>query len=1023
MKATRYAVHRKLATSAVVVALVVLGLYGLWRLPVDYLPDVTYPLIRIQIKWAGATPEEIDINIADPVERLMSTVDRLDYLESFSREGQYNLEVLFEYGADIDVAFQDVLAALTRAQQHLPGDIESPYVFKADPSQLPVVQLAVSSDRWNPVELRDWAENWLQDRILAVPGVAGTEVIGGLKREIRIQLDPAAMEKHELTLDAVIRRVASENVNRSGGRVTVGSKEIIARTMGEFTSLEDIRTVVVAEEGYQKVYLQDIASVIDGHEEERVITRFNGRESVKISVLKEAEANTVQTAEAVGGLLKEIEAELPQELQLDFVEDQAVYVKQALAGVRNAAVAAAVLLILVVYLFLGSIRQVLVMIIALPVTLVLNFGLMKLAGFSLNLFSLGGLVIAVGVVLDNSIVVVENISRFRRKDPSGDSAGQAVAATTEVGPAMVAATISFLALFVPFLIVPGLTSLLFRELILVIAGIVVISLAVAVSVTPMVTAALFSKSRQVNKSGWFEHQFVRMTHHYGRFLERVVGLRWVVILLFILAVGGAVALFSRLGGEFLPMIDDGRVRVKVKMPTGASVSETNKVVQKVESLVAEDPLIQNTSILAGGQMKGLVTHEIANEGEVDIQLVPRTQRDISTSQYLARLRTLVGKVQPPGGSVMARQMPIRGIRMGGSDIEVQVQGQDMEILNRLTSQVAQTIRSMDRFQNVSISMDLSRPEFQVKVDRVKAAELGVQVSDVAESLKSLITGAVATRYLDGGEYYNIRLLVPENRITSRHDVENLVITGTQSDVFRLRDVASVVPSTGPVEIIRRNQVKQITVEADMADGDLASAVKVLQNELSGLERPAGYVFYFGGRAEMMKDMENTVLAVLFFALFFSFIALTVQFNSLKLPALILGSVPVCMTGVVFLMFLTKLSLGATVVIGVLVVVAATVIDGVLLLTYTRDIQEEKNISPHEAVVEAAKIRLRPRIMTSVTTMVGFTPLALNLGEGGDMVQPMAVAAIGGLGMEILVALLLMPCLYVATFRKQRKHSP
>jgi len=317
-------------------------------------------------------------------------------------------------------------------------------------------------------------------------------------------------------------------------------------------------------------------------------------------------------------------------------------------------------------------------------------------------------------------------------------------------------------------------------------------------------------------------------------------------------------------------------------------------------------------------------------------------------------------------------------------------------------------------------MDLSKPEFQIKVDRVKAAELGVSVADVASSLRSLITGAVATRYRDGGNYYDIRLLVPEKQIGTRQDVENLSLISAQGDVLRLRDIATVVPASGPVEIIRENQIKQITVEADITSGDLAGAVSELQSALSELERPAGYVFDFGGRAEMMADMKDTVLAVLAFALFFSFIVLTVQFNSLKLPGLILGTVPVCLSGVVFLMYITGLPLGATVIIGVLVVVAATVNDGVLLLTYANDLQKQHGLTSHLSVVHAAKIRLRPRVMTTVTTMIGFLPLALNLEEGGDMLQPMAVAAIGGLGMEMLVALFLMPCMYVFAARDQSR---
>ena len=1019
MRITKHAVGRRLATSAIVLALVVLGLYGLWRLPVDFLPDITYPLVKVQIKWPGATPDEIDKDIADPVERLMATVDDLDYLESSAREGIYALDVHFEYGTDVDAAFQDVMAALTRAEQDLPRDIEPPFVFKADPSQLPIMQVAVSSERWGPVQLREWADNWLQDRVLAVKGVAGTEIVGGLEREIRIHLDPAAMEKHNLSLDTVLKRLSQENVERTGGRVTVGRTEVIARTTGEFTSLEDIRSVLIVRRGQNKVHLRDIAEVADAHEDVRVVARFNGEDCVKISILKEAEANTVAVADAVAARLGQLKPSFPEGLQLAYVESQAEYVRQSLAGVRDAAIGAAVLLVIVVYLFLGSVRQVLVMTLALPLTMILNFGLMKIAGFSLNIFSLGGLVVAIGVVLDNSIVVLENITRFRHMHPQGDAAEQAVAATGEVGPAVVAATLSFLALFVPFLIVPGLTSLLFRELILVVAGIVVISLTVAVTVTPMLVATLFRRRRQTQTATAFERLFARVTDIYGWALGGALRARWAVVPLFLVVLAGGFLLLGRVGGEFLPLMDDGRIMVKVRLPAGGSVQGTDRALRKLEQQIAGDPPIASVFSLAGGQVKGLYTYEVANEGELDIQLVPKAMRDVSTAQYVARLRQIVAKTPLPGAKAMARQLPIKGIHgMRASDIVVEARGQDTETLADIAGRTALAMRESGDFTNVNISMDLSRPEYQVRLDRAKAAELGVSVADLATALRTLISGSVPTRYRDAGEYYDIRVLVPEAKLTSRQDIEDLSLTCAQGKTLRVRDVASVQAAVGPVEIIRRDQVKQVTVEADMTDGELAGAVGGLRGALAGMDIPPGYEFSFGGRAEMMADMKQTVLAVLAFALFFSFIILTVQFNSVKLPALILGSVPVCLAGVVYLLYVTGFPLGATVIIGVLVVVAVTVNDGVLLLTFAGEFREREGAKPFDAVVEAAKIRLRPRVMTTLTTMMGFLPLALNLGEGGDMLQPMAVGAIGGLVMEMAVALLLMPCLYVLFTRRQ-----
>lgn len=985
------------------------------------MPDITYPMVKVHIWWRGATPEDIDKNIADPIERQMATVDDLDYLESSSIEGMYTLLVNFKYGVDVNAAYQDVLAAMARVARQLPSDIDPPVVIKADPSQLPVLQLTVASDKWDLVKLRTWVEEWLQDQLVAVPGVAGTEIVGGLKREIRVHLDPEALEKHGLTLQAVLKRLREENVEQFGGRVTIGPKEIISRTVGEYKSLDDIRNILLTRSGEAKLYLRDVAEVVDASEEVRVITRLNGNPCVKLSVLKQATANTVEVAKAVTRRIREIEPVLPEGISLGIVENQADYVESALNGVRNSAVEAAVLLIFIIYLFLGSWRQVLVMVLALPITLVINFGLMKIAGFSLNIFSLGGLVIAIGVLLSNSIVVIENITRHRREQPDRSTDSVAVSATSEVGPAVVAATLSFLALFIPFLLVPGLVSLLFRELILVIAGIVVISLVVAISVTPMLTVTFLGRRPLgQRKPTLFERFFDRVTRVYGWVLKIVLKGRWVAVPIFVLALVAAVYLIDRLGSEFLPQMDDGRIMVKVKLPTGASLAETDRILRQIEQAIGKDELIESLFTLVGGKVWGLYTYEIANEGEVDIQLVPRSKRNISTKQYIERLRPIVAKVPVPGGNAMVMQMKLKGIRkIGEADIEVKIKGPDIATLYELARQTAATMNELAHFTNVYVSMDMTKPEYQVKIDRVRAAELGVSVNDIASTVKSLITGAVATRYREGDEYYNIRVIIPESKITSKQDVENLPLNCAQGGYIRLKDVANVVSALGPVEIVREDQVKEVIVRGDAAGVSVGEALTELRETMAKKEIPVGYELSYGGQAQMMADMMQTVLLVLVFAAFFSFIILAVQFNSLKLPVLILGSVPFCLAGLVFAMFATGLPLGATVVIGVLVIVAAVVNDGVLLLTFAIELQAEKQLSPFDAVLNAAKLRLRPIVMTTISTLVGFFPLALAIEEGGDMLQPMAAGAIGGLAMESLVSLFFIPCIYVI-LTKSRK---
>ncbi|MFN2355792.1 MAG: efflux RND transporter permease subunit, partial [Desulfopila sp.] len=475
----------------------------------------------------------------------------------------------------------------------------------------------------------------------------------------------------------------------------------------------------------------------------------------------------------------------------------------------------------------------------------------------------------------------------------------------------------------------------------------------------------------------------------------------------------------RVGTEFLPMMDDGQLMIKVKLPVGASVEETNHALSKIEARISDDPNIESIFRLSGGQVRGLYTYEISNEGQLDIQLVPRAKRQVSTAQYVQSLRKKVRKIPLPGVKAMAKQSPVTGIKGGqASDIVVEISGEETGELSRLAERTADIMRQVEGLTNVYVSMDLSRPEYQVRIDRTKAAELGVSVAEVADSLQTLITGTVPTRYREGSEYFDIRVLVPEVRLGSREAVADLPLRTEQGETLRLRDVASVVPAMGPVEIIREDQAKQVTVEADMSGGDLADAVSRVRSSLADMDQPAGYEFNFGGRAELMSEMKDTVLGVLVFALFFSFIILTVQFNSLKLPAMILGCVPVCLAGAIYLLYLSGMLLGATVIIGLLVVIAVTVNDGVLLLTFAGEIQENQGLGRFDSIVQAAKIRLRPRVMTTTTSMMGFLPLALNLGEGGAMLQPMAVAAIGGLTTEMVVALFMMPCLYVVMAKER-----
>ncbi len=1024
MKLSSVSIRRPIAVSVLAVAVAVIGFFSLQTLEVDYLPKVTYPMVKIHIWYRGATAEEIETTIAEPIERVMATVDNLDYLESSSIEGMYTLLVNFKYGVNIEDAYADVTTAMGRVARQLPTDMDPPVIIKADPSQLPVMEVTVSSDRHDLVWLRDWSQNWLTDRLNAVDGTAGVEAVGGLKREIRVLLDARRLAAYGLTPAAVAKALQEENREMFAGRVTVGAREIIARTAGEFGSLDEMAEVVVLRgpDG-REVRVRDIATIEDSHEEARVITRFNGRACVKLNVLKQADANTVAVSKAVAARLAELEAEAPEGVSFNYVENQGEYVMAAINSVGSSAILAAILVIFIVYLFLGQWRPVVVMGTAMPLTLLASFLLMRLAGFSLNLFSLGGLVVALGVILDNSIVVLESITR-QRKLSAPDFA---VRGTSEVGSAIVASTVTFVAIFLPFVFIPGLAAILFKELVLVIAGIVLISLAVALTWTPFLTDRLLRSERHARSLPFMravENGISRATERYAALLGRLLArARWPVVIIagLLLAVGLFFA--GRIGSEFLPAVDDGRVMVKVRLPSGASVATTDSILSRLEAAVKDEPEIASIFAMAGGRVWGLATYEVANEGELDIQLVPRSRRRVTTRQFMDRIRPIVGKVPAPGGRIGVAQMKVKGIRqVGTQEVEVRVRGPEMSDIYAFARQVAATLDTVPGLTNVTLAVDMTKPEYRCRLDRTRAAALGVTVNEFAAALRAQVGGTVASRYRVGTDYYNIRVIVPESRLTSRTDLEGLVVKQRNGRPVYVRDVAQVVPSVGPVEIVRTDQVKEVVVGADRLGKSVGEATGRAAAAVAAMERTPGVEYVMGGQAQMMAENQRTMSLIIAFAALLAFVVLAIQFESLLLPLLILVGIPLSLTGTFAALALSGSALGSTVQIGMVVMMGAIMSQGVVLLSLAES-HRRAGVPANEAVLRAAPVRLRAILMTQLTTILGLVPLALNLGEGGDMLKPMAIAVIGGLIYSLAVTLFFMPAAYSLVLGRKNRGAP
>jgi len=1017
MRITAIAMKRPVAITVMVLAVIALGLFGLSQLDVDYLPDITYPMIKIHIWWSGATPDEIEINIAEPIERVMATVDNLDYLESSSIEGMYTLLVNFRYGVHVEDAFQDVASAMGRAARQLPPDMDPPLIIKADPSLLPVIQVTITSDSRDLVWLREWADKWLIDQLVTVHGTAGVEIVGGLKREIRVHLDAQRMSAYNLSPDRIVKVLYEENREMFAGRVTVENREIIARTMGEFESMTEIEYVVVAQgPNNENVYLKDVATVEDSHEERRVNTRFNGETSVKLNILKQAEANTVAVAEAVKKRLQLLQRDIPDDIEFGYVENQGDYIMGAIKSVQSTAVLAALLVIVVVFIFLGRLRYVLVMMAALLVTLLANFFVMKLADFSINLFSLGGLVVALGVILDNSIVVLENIIRLHREGRKDF----ALEGTNQVGSAIITATMTFLVIFLPFLFIPGLTSLLFKELVLVVAGVVVISLFIAITITPALTNWLLQKNKSTSFFG-LAHIFYSIIDHiiyaYSKILRAALSVKAVVIFLSLIIFVTSLLLVTRIGSEFLPKLDNGRVMVKVIMPSGTAVTEIDRILAQLETKIQEIPEIESIFTLSGGRVWGLATFEIANEGELDIQLVPKSKRKITTQEFIEKITPLTEKVSVPGGKISVMQRRIEGIRKTGEqEVEVKIKGTEILSIFDFAKKVAKRFDETPGIRNVNVSMDMTKPEYRIYIDRSRASALGVPVNTIATTLRTLVHGIIATQYREGLEYYNIRVMVSEKLITSKSDLENLILKNDQDSSIYLRDIAQVRRSVGPVEIVRENQTKEVIVRMDPSGISVGEVVTRVKTVLAESDCPVGVEWEMGGQALLMAENRKTIGLIILFATLFVYIILAVQFESFSLPFLIMLNIPLALTGSFLALFFTGTPIGVTVLIGLIIMMAGIISQGVVLLTLAEEyITQGKNSM--SAVMIAAPIRMRPILMTQLTTIIGLVPLALNLGEGGDMLKPMAIAVMGGLLYSLVLTLFFLPAAYVFVRRK------
>jgi len=1017
----------------ITLAIVVLGAFVLDRLSINLLPHLIYPDVRVRIIDPGVPASVMEDRITRQLEEQLAITEDAISVQSRTSEGRSAVDLSFGYGKDVNIALRDASTRLDRAKRFLPTSIDPPVIYKRDPSQIPVLEYVVSSETMNSVQLRDWVDNTFSKWFLNLPGVAAVEVGGGLVREILIQPDQERLAGLGLSIDDVIKALQRGNVESPAGRLIMQQQEIISRTSGRFTRVEDIANLPLTLKDGNTIRLSDIVEIIDGSEDERLRVRYNDIQGVKISIQKQPSANTVNVADAIFTQLDWLRSQqlLPDGTAIQNVNDQAIYVRNALNNASLAALSGAILAMLVVYLFLGNLRHTLIIGSAIPIAIMVTFIIMGLGGLTLNIMTLGGLALGIGMLVDNTIVMLENISRHQNDTPSNpDDAYEsetqsAINAAGEVNSAIVASTSTNLAAVLPFLFIGGLIGLLFRELIFTISGAIVASMLVALTLVPALAA--HTASQQVSKLRITIDQFIeKLKAIYGQLLATVLSSAVLKLLtLLILAVALVVSITTLFNPEksiFLPKFDDGKLRVSISADPGISLSEMDSAVQQIETLLRQQPEVTGVFTIVGGFIFGRSSYESSNKSTLTVQLVPINQRNLSSEQWKDKMNALIRKQNLAGIRVRLRTYGIRGFRTsrGDDDLSLRIQGPDLDTLNLIGDNIMQRLRGTKGLRNLKHSSEEVRQELSIEVDRERAAALQLDIEDIASAMRYALDGTVVTDFIEADRSYDVRLRLPRNKIESPQDIDSILLFSSANDrpAIFLGDVASVKIIASPAQILRDRQQRYVEISASISG--IAGSVHVeIDKRLADLELPNGYTLYDGGSKQALQEGQQLFGILIALALFLVLVVMAVQYESLLNPVLILVSIPFAIIGVVIGIKLTGLPLSMPVWLG-LVMLAGIVVNNAIVLVEYIELQRSKGMSIIDAVITSAQLRLRPILMTTLTTVVGMLPLALKLGEGAEMLQPLAITIVSGLSFSLLVSLLLIPIVYLSLH--SQRHS-
>ena len=1013
MKLTKIAIERPALIVMVFSALAVLGVYSALSLGVDLLPDIDIPTVLVTTVYPGAGPKEIETSVARPIEESVVAINRVKNVRSFSSEGVSLVMVEFSMGARIDDAAAEVQRKVDATRHRLPRDAETPTVSKIGIKDLPVLRISLTGDL-PPKQLYQLAKDRIKPALERLEGVGLVTLIGGEEREVRAEVDPDRLRAYNLSILQVSQALARENLDFPAGKVDERQREYIVRLSGQFRTLDEMGRIAVASAPGGTVYLKDVAEVRDGVKENRERSRLNRHPSIGVLVQKQSDANTVSVSERVRRELARLERALPGGVAFVVAQDTSVFTKDAVDELERNIAEAVLSVSLMLLVFLHSWRNAFIVLLAIPTSLVSTFIVMYAFGFTINLMSLMGLALTVGILVDDSIVILENIHRRLERGERPREA--ALNGRTEIGFAAMAITLVDVVVFLPVALLTGIVGDIFREFAAVIVTATLMSLFVSFTLTPMLASRWSRRMERrderswgVRFAAWWETGMERLNGGYRRLLDWALGHRRVIIAVSAGTLIGSLALVPLhvIGTEFMTHVDRGEFSIALEMPSGTALGQTDRAVQGVEEVLSGTPEVERFFTTVGTSEEGILNSQASHLAQIQVHLVRRSERGRSTEEVVDELKGAVARV--PGLKARANFIGIFGTA-DDTPIFIEVKGQDLEDLVKVAAEVEARTARVPGATDIKSSWEEGRPEARVELDREKAAQMGLTLGEVALALRTAFEGDVATQFRDGETEVDARVIARKVNRSSVEDVGRMSFLNHSGQQVELRQVARVYQGSGPTKIQRKNRERSITIQSNLSGRPLGDVVRDLRASFAEMKLPEGVTIFFAGDAEMQEETFTKLFTALLLGIVFVYMIMVALFESYLHPFTIMFSLPVAVVGALGGLALTGKTLNMFSLIGVIMLVGLVIKNAILLVDYTNHLRA-RGLGAREALLEAGPARLRPIIMTTLTLILGMLPLALSLGPGTEMRSGMAVVLIGGLTTSTLLTLVLVPVVY------------